>query len=153
MLQYLDSINTEPWTHQEVCDLWIMALCEGTVGTCDWMHTRFGVAALDNWVEPWFSYIYTRVPECNLQWAIEHGITALQLAGYAGRPRSCGGLSGQVSCAAFHWAHENGLPCTCAEDDEGYEDHESFHTDAVFERRPYYLKRSAAVRACIKSRA
>ena len=135
MLQYLESITTEPWSSRSVGGLLIAAVDSGHVDVCEWLLTRFPdvlLASIKQWER---NATEGGVPLPTVRWAIDHaGVTWRQLAGIApGVQLQCLHLTEAFSCEAFHWAHDNGLSdCTCPalnDQDEGYEEREEVMED------------------------
>ena len=110
MLQFLDSINATAWTEDELSLLLAAAIGTGTVEMCDWLHERFHPDMQPEHVAETECY---RPELLTVQWAIQHGLTWQQLTECKpGNRLRCWDLR-FLSCEAFHWAHVNGLVCTC----------------------------------------
>ena len=114
MLQYLDSVKTEPWTQEQLSRILCGAAFSGNVQICDWLVKHCDARVI---AEDWQKYTFCNLPLAGLQWAMEHGIEFQQIPESPSHNKHnlCLNLSTgpTLSCAAFHWAHENGLECTC----------------------------------------
>ena len=125
MIQHLDNITTEPWSTESTGELLGAAVQSGHVQTCEWLHKRFP-EILNASSEQWVRYDGVRLTLPCLRWAIDRGIAWKKLAGCRfDEELRCSHAIDNLSCEAWHWAHEDGLAnCTCpahGHEDEAYE--------------------------------
>ena len=115
MLQYFDSINTEPWSELALDFILVAAVNSGSMPTCEWIDTRFNATTIATHMQHMiFSHITLEAAE----FAVKIGVTWHQLANkQPGTDLKCADLRDCLSCEAFHWAHEQRQQCTCHVDD------------------------------------